>query len=99
MAQLQCMNDTSLTSQLPFVKLVFELSAPNRLPTCPVSQGISGLNHESFDNPMEDKIIIISISAMCGEIFNCFGTFFWIQFHKYITHGCMHDLQKKIDVL
>lgn len=65
-------------TKVPFVKFIFEFTAPDRLPTSAVPQRIPSLNHESFDYTMKYKIVIISIPAMGSEVLHSFWTLFWI---------------------
>lgn len=41
-------------------KLILEVSSPDRLPSRSISFGTSSLIHKSFNNSMEDKIVVVA---------------------------------------
>ena len=51
--------------RLPFVKLTLKFPSPDRLPTSAISQWVSCLYHETLDDIVEDKIIMVAIPAVC----------------------------------
>jgi hypothetical protein len=79
----------------PFVKLILKFPAPNRLPASAISQRISCLYHEAFDDPVKKEIIIVAIPAVRCKVFHSFWTFLWIQSHVNITHCGMQNLGKQ----
>ena len=57
-------------------KLVLELAAPTTLSARPVAEGVARLHHESFDDPVEDDIVVVSALRQLGEILNRLGHLF-----------------------
>ena len=76
------------------MELVFKFSSPYRLSTSAVSQRISRLYHEAFNDPVKNEIIIIAITAVRCEILHSFWALFWVQSHMNITHCGVKDLVK-----
>lgn len=93
-AMLQHFNKQKL---LPFVKFILKFPSPDRLPTSAISQRISSLNHEAFNDPMKNEIIVILIPAVCCKVLHSFWTFFWVKFHMNVTHCRMQNLVKQMD--
>lgn len=93
-AMLQHFNKQKL---LPFVKLILKFPSPDRLSTSAISQRISSLNHETFNDPVKNEIIVILIPAVCCKVLHSFRTFFWIKFHMNVTHCRMQNLVKQMD--
>lgn len=54
------------------MKFVFELVAPNRRAACAVTLRIACLNHELFDYSVKYMTIVIAVSWVNCEIFDCF---------------------------
>ena len=52
-----------------------QIHLPNGFTTSPVTLWITGLNHEIFDDSMEDDIVIVAVLAMSHEIFNSLWSF------------------------
>lgn len=55
------------------------------------SSGVSSLDHESFDNPMENVSIVIAILRVNAEIFNRFRSLPTKQFQEDIAKGSVND--------
>jgi hypothetical protein len=49
-------------------ELVLEISAPDTRATRAITQGISGLDHESTNHAVEDDAVVITIFGMHGEV-------------------------------
>ena len=79
----------------PLVKFILKLPAPNRLPSGAISQRISCLYHEAFDDAVKNEIIIVAIPAVCCKVLHSFWTFLWVQSHVNITHCGMQNLGKQ----
>ena len=61
------------------VELIRELLAPNGLAARAVAFRAARLNHEAFDYPVEDQVVVVPIFGVGHEILNCFGTLVWKQ--------------------
>lgn len=74
------------------MKLIFKLATPYGLSTCAVTQRIPCLYHKTFYNTMENKVIIVAISAMSCKIFDSPRAFFRVEPYVNVTQCRMQDL-------
>ena len=57
------------------MKFVLKFPTPNGFAASSITLRISGLNHEIFNDTVEDDIVVITISTMGKEVFNSFRGF------------------------
>lgn len=76
------------------MKFILKFPTPYRLATSTISQRITCLNHKAFDDSVENKIVVIAIPAMGCEILDSFWTLLRVQFHVYVAHCSVHNLDK-----
>ena len=69
---------------------VLELSAPDRFSTSPISYGASRLNHEAFDDSVEEHVAVVTVLCMCCEIFDCLRDLFRVQLTVYFSFRCIY---------
>ena len=91
----KCLSKKKKKNDKPLVKFILKLPAPNRLPSGAISQRISCLYHEAFDDAVKNEIIIVAIPAVCCKVLHSFWTFLWVQSHVNITHCGMQNLGKQ----
>jgi len=53
------------------MKLVKKWSAIDACTTLPSARWVTALHHETFDNTMEDSLVIVSLKAELNEIATC----------------------------
>lgn len=68
-----------------WMEFILEITAPNRFTSRSCTSWISSLDHESFDDTMENMPVIIAIFAVHTEVFHRFWTFSGKQFQVNIS--------------
>ena len=53
--------------------LVFELRTPDRSATCSIAIWVSSLDHEAFNDSMENQVTVVAIAGVGREILDSFG--------------------------
>lgn len=49
-------------------ELILEGPSPNTLSACTVSQGITRLQHEFLDDPVEENVVVVPIFGVCDKV-------------------------------
>lgn len=72
------------------MELIFELSTPNRSSTRSISEWIPGLNHELWNDTMENDTLEVATPRMSHEVLYSFRCLLRKQAHVYIAHSCVY---------
>lgn len=67
-------------------EFVLKLAPPQRLATRAVSQRVAGLEHELFDDTVEDDAVVVSLSREADKILHCFGNMLREEAEMDVTH-------------
>ncbi len=59
-----------------------------------LTQRVSCLQHEPFDDPMEDDAIVVAVARMRGEVLNGAWALIWEQAHGDVTPAWRDDAVK-----
>mmetsp|Transcript_34881 Transcript_34881/g.96257 ORF Transcript_34881/g.96257 Transcript_34881/m.96257 type:complete len:374 (+) Transcript_34881:339-1460(+) len=79
----QC--ERSVVLQSP-MELVLELATPNAFSACAIALRVAALDHEALDHPVEDRVVVIPVLRVHGEVFHRFRALLEEQLHHDVTH-------------
>ncbi len=60
-------------------EFILKFVTPDGVAPCTIAFRVSGLNHETFDNSVEDQVVVVPIFGMCSEVLNRFWAILRIQ--------------------
>src|SRR5699024_907872 len=76
---------------LPASTPTFECAAVDAFSAHPRSCRVTALDHEIFDDTMENLPVIVAVFCVCREVLYCFRGDILKKFDSYVSVVCMDD--------
>lgn len=73
------------------VDLISELVTPDGVAAGSVAFGATRLDHEPFDHPVEDQIVVVAVLSVSNEVLDGFGAKLRVQVAENLALGGVND--------